>query len=86
MQPNHPFLIRQPHTWWSVKVEEAVSVRRKALAAAHKIDEDRQAYISASRHASSVIAKAKAEAWQATCSSFSPKSVYFLLCSVAGSS
>ena len=27
-------------------------------------DEDRQAYISVSRRASSVIAKAKAEAWQ----------------------
>ena len=55
-------------------MEEAVSERRKAFAAAHKSDEDRQDYISASRHASSVIAKAKAEAWQTTCSSLSPKS------------
>ena len=35
--------------------------------------------------ASSVIAKAKAEAWQTTCSSLSPKSVHSLLHSVAGS-
>ena len=50
----------------------------------------RQVYISASRRASSVIAKAKAEAWQTTCSSLSPKSnpksVYCLLRSIAGSS
>ena len=69
-------------------VEEAVSKRRKAFAAAHRNDEDRQAYISASQRASSVIAKAKTEAWQATCSSLSPKSnpksVYSLLRSVAG--
>ena len=67
----------------------AVSERREAFAAAHRSDEDRQAYISASRRASSVIAKAKAEVWQTTCSSFSPssnpKSVHSLLCSVAGS-
>ena len=65
-----------------------VSERRKAFAAAHRSDEDRQAYISASRRASSVIAKAKAEAWQTTCSSLSPrsnpKSVYSLLRSIAG--
>ena len=42
-------------------MEEAVSKRRKACAAAHKSDEDRQAYFSATRRASSVIAKAKAE-------------------------
>ena len=79
-----------PKDWWSPKVEEAVSERRKAFAAAHRSDEDRQAYISASRRASSVIAKAKAEAWQTTCSSLSPrsnpKSVHSLLCSIAGSS
>ena len=46
--------------WWSVKVNEAVNRKRKAFAAAHRSDEDRQAYISASRHASSVIAKAEA--------------------------
>ena len=70
-------------------MDEAVSERRKAFAAAHRSDEDRQAYISASRHASSVIAKAKAEAWQTTCSSLSPKSnpksVHSLLRSIAGS-
>ena len=55
-----------PKAWWSAEVEEAVSERRNAFAAAHRSDEDRQAYISASRRASSVIAKAKAEAWQAT--------------------
>ena len=69
-------------------MEEAVSERRKAFAAPRRSDEDRQAYISASRRASSVIAKAKAEAWQTTCSSLSPrsnpKSVHSLLCSIAG--
>ena len=64
-------------------MEEAVSKRRKAFAAAHKSDEDRKAHISAFRRASSVIAKARAEAWQTTCSFFSPKSVYSLLRSVA---
>ena len=62
-----------PKAWWSAEVEEAVSERRRAFAAAHRSDEDRQAYISASRRASSVIAKVKAEAWQTTCSSLSPK-------------
>ena len=70
-------------------MEQAVSERRKAFASAHRSDEDRQAYISASRRASSVIAKAKAEAWQTTCSSLSPKSnpksVHSLLRSIAGS-
>ena len=70
-------------------MESAVSERRKAFAAAHRSDKDRQAYISASQRASSVIAKAKAEAWQTTCSSLSPrpnpKSVHFLLRSIAGS-
>ena len=80
---------RYPKAWWSAEVEQAVSERRKAFAAAHKSDEDRQAYISASRRASSVIANAKAEAWQTTCSSLSPKcnpkSVHSLLRSIAGS-
>ena len=53
---------RPPKAWWSAEVEEAVSERRKTFAAAHRSDEDRQACISASRRASSVIAKAKAEA------------------------
>ena len=79
---------RHPKTWWSAEVKKAVSERRKAFAAAHRSNEDCQAYISTSRRASSVIAKAKA--WQATCSSLSPKSnsksVYYLLRFVAGSS
>ena len=78
---------RPPKAWWSPEVEEAVSERRKAFAAAHRGDEDRQAYISASRRASSVIAKT--EAWQTTCSYLSPKSnpksVHSLLRSIAGS-
>ena len=48
-----------PNTWWSAEVKEAFSERRKAFATALRSDEDRQAYISASRRASSVIAKAK---------------------------
>ena len=43
-------------------MEEAVSERRKAFAASHRSDEDRQAYNSSSRRASSVIAKSEAEA------------------------
>ena len=80
---------RPPKAWWSAEVEQAVSERRKAFAAAHRSDQDRQAYISASQRASSVIAKAKAEAWQMTCSSLSPrsnpKSVRSLLRFIAGS-
>ena len=30
-----------PKAWWSAEVEEAVSERRKAFAAAHRSDEDR---------------------------------------------
>ena len=75
---------RPPKAWWSAEVEGAVSERRKAFSAAHRSDEDRQAYISASRRASSVIAT-----WQMTCSSFSPKfnpkSVHSLLRSGTGS-
>ena len=80
---------RPPKAWWSAEMEGAVSERRKAFAAAHRSDEDCQAYIFDFRRASSVVAKAKTEAWQATCSSFStksnPKSVYSLLRSVADS-
>ena len=65
-------------------MESAVSERRKTFAAAHRSDEDRQAYISASRRASSVITKA--EVWQTTCSSLSSKSVHSLLHSIADSS
>ena len=80
---------RPPKAWWSIEVESPVSERRRTIAAAHRSDEDRQAYISASRRASSVIDKAKAEAWQTTCSSLSPrsnpKSVHSLLRCIAGS-
>ena len=78
-------ITRPPKVWWSAKVEQAVDERRRTFATAHRSDEDRQAYISASRRASSVIAKAKAEAWQTTCTSLSPKSVHSLLRSIAGS-
>ena len=54
---------RHSKAWWFSEVEDAVSKRHKAFAAAHGSEEDCQAYISASRHASSVIAKAKAKAW-----------------------
>ena len=79
---------RHSKGWWSAEVEDAVGERRKAFAAAHRSDENRQAYISASRRASSVIAKAKTKAWKRTCSSpiSNPKSVYSLFRSVAGSS
>ena len=70
-------------------MEGAVSERYKAFAAAHRSDEDCQAYISASQHASSVIAKAKVEAWQTTSSSLlpksNPKSVHSHLGSITGS-
>ena len=52
---------RYPKAWWSTEVEEAVSERRKAFVSAHRSDEDRQTYISASRCASSVIANAKVD-------------------------
>ena len=63
-QTSIPFgcIKRHPKAWWFAEVEEAISERCKAFAAAHRSNEDRQAYISASRRASSVIAKAKAEA------------------------
>ena len=81
---------RHPKVYWCAEVEEAVGDRHKAFAAAHRSDEDHQAYIAAFRRISSVIAKAKAETWQATHSSlspkFNPKSVYFLLRSATTSS
>ena len=80
---------RHPKAWWSPEVEEAVIERRKAFAAAHRSDENRQPYISAFRRASSVIAEAKAEAWQTTYYSLSPKShpktVYSIFRSIAES-
>ena len=93
MRPNLPFLSAVSNVILNpgglLRKEEAVSERCQAFAAAHRSDEDRQASIFTSRRASSVIAKAKAEAWQTTCSSLSPKSnpkcVYSLLRSIAGS-
>ena len=80
----------QPQAWWSPKVKDQVSESRRAIAAAHRSDEDCQAYISVSRNASSGIVKTKAEARQAICSSLSfesdPKSVYTFLRFVTGSS
>ena len=67
-------IIRHPKARWFAEVDEAVSQRCKVFAVAHRSDEDLQAYISASRRASSVIAKAKAKTWQTTCSFLSPKS------------
>ena len=43
-------------------MEDVVSERCKTCAAAHRSDEGRQAYISALRNASPVIAKAKTKA------------------------
>ena len=81
---------RHPKAWMSAEVEEAVSERPKAFTTACRSDEDLQACISASRRALSVVAKAKAEAWQTTCSSLflksNPKSVHSLFRSVVGSS
>ena len=53
-------------------MESAVTERGKAFAAAHRSNEDCQAYISASRRNSSVIAKVKAEAWQLLALLFHP--------------
>ena len=96
MRPDLPFLSAASNALLKpgglLTKKEAISETRKTFAAAHRSDIDRQAYISASRRASSVIAKAKAEAEarQITCSSLSPKSnhksVHSLLRSVAGSS
>ena len=71
-------------------MQVAVSEIRKAFAVTYRNNEDPPAYTSASQRASSVIVKAKAEAWQATCLSLLPKSdsksVYSLRRSATGSS
>ena len=64
-------------------MEGAVREGHKAFASAHRSDEERQVYITASRHASFAISKTKANAWLETCSSLSPESVYFILHAVA---
>ena len=72
----------QSKAWCFAEIEKAVSERLNAFAAACRRDEDCQAYISASRHASFVIAKTKANTGQATFSFLKSKSdlksVYFL--------
>ena len=69
LSPNLPFLLAASNTILKpggpLKWKKRLVKDNKAFAAAHRSDEDRQAYISASRHASSDIAKANAEAWQA---------------------
>ena len=94
MRPKLPFLSAASNALLKpgglLRWKKRFGERRRAFATAHRSDEDRQAYISASRRASSVIAKAKAEAWQTTCTSLlpksNPKSVHSLLRSIAGSS
>ena len=91
MPPNFPFLLAASNAllkpYGRLRWKGAASERRKVFVAAYRRFEDRQAYISASRPASSAIAKA--EARQTTCSSLlpksNPKSVHSLLCSIAGS-
>ena len=91
MLPNLPFfgrIKRHPKAWWCAEVKDAVDERHKVFAVANRCDENRQAYISASRCALPVIAKAKAEVGQTICSFLSSKSnsksVYSLIRSVAG--
>ena len=55
-------------------MKNVVSESRKAFAAAYRSDESRQICISASRHASSVIAKLKAAARHRTSLHLSPES------------
>ena len=87
MRPNLPFLSAASNALLkpggSADVEGSVSERRKAFAAAHRSDEDRQDYISASRNASSVIAKAKDDAWQTTSYSFSRPNLTLNLCTLS---
>ena len=93
MLPLLPFLWasinRHAKAWWFYEVADAVAKRQKASTKAHCSEEDRQNYISISRYTSTVISKAKAESWQNTCSSLSPKTcpseVFSLLRSISGS-
>ena len=91
MQPNFPFLSAASNAllkpggllgWNQRLVKDA----RPSLPLTEAMKIGR---LSSSRRASSVIAKAKAEAWQTTCffllPKSKPKSVYFLLRSIAGS-
>jgi len=65
----------RPHkAWWSEETELAVRDRRRARSEAHRSETYHLAYVEASRKASSVISRAKAETWQATCNTLSPRS------------
>ena len=79
---------QSPKAWWSPELDELVRERRKAYRKAHQSEEHRQAYLTASRSASSAIAKAKADAWQRTASNLQPhaqpRKVFSLLRSVSG--
>ena len=55
----HFFRPRQSQAWWSPEREETVREKRKAFDAAHRSVEERQTYISAYRHAFSVIVKSR---------------------------
>ena len=48
----HP---RPTTIWWSFEVEEAVGKRRKTFSFAHRSDEERQAYISASLYVTCLL-------------------------------
>ena len=50
-------------------MKEAIIEKRKAFLFACRSDEERRTNIKGSRHASSVIAKTKANAWHGTCTS-----------------
>ena len=53
---------------WKKRLVKDIKLLLTDKVFAYRRDEARQAYISAFRHALSVIAKDEAEAWQATCS------------------
>ena len=76
MRPNLPFLLAASNAL--LRLGDLLRWKKQLVKDAKLslplTDEDRQAYISASPCDSSVIAKAKAEAWQTTCFSLSPKS------------
>ena len=86
MLPNLPFFGRvkcQSQDWLSSEVAGALCERRPAFAAAHKSDEDGQAYISALQ--ACLICHCQGLGMTGDLL-ISPKSVYSLLRSVAGSS
>ena len=90
MRLNFPFLLAASNAL--LKPGDLLRWKKRLIKDARLLlpltDEDRQDYISASRRVSSVIDKAKAEAWQTTCSSLSPRSnptsVHSHFCCIAG--